>query len=162
RTNWKISEEIGHLFAYFSDSFTINVLHGLRFLWFFSGMKTLAVRGALFFTLPVLAVFIFATAYGHATGNPHNYYYLAAGPLCGIAGGLAFGRRFGLPLILGLSFGSIGFMFSLQQETRSGLFSDVVWTGLVSAFLFWLAGGCAMLSLPRRVRFNGAMALAVP
>jgi hypothetical protein len=52
-------------------------------------------------------------------------------------------------------------MFSLQ-ETRSALFTDVVWTGLVSAFLFWVAGGCAMLTLPQAMRFNGAAALAIP
>jgi hypothetical protein len=52
-------------------------------------------------------------------------------------------------------------MFSLQQG-RSALFSDVVWTSLVSAFLFWTVGGCAMLALPADLRFNGAMTMAVP
>jgi hypothetical protein len=105
---------------------------------------------------------LFHAAYAHATGNAQNYYYLAAGPLCGIVGGLAFGRRIGLSVILGICFGTIGLMLSLQDQNRSPLFSDVVWTGLVSAFLFWTAGGCAMLTLPSRLRSGGAMALAVP
>src|SRR5439155_1174392 len=36
------------------------------------------------------------------------------------------------------------------------------WTGFVSAFLFWIAGGCAMLTLPADMRFNGAATLAIP
>jgi hypothetical protein len=52
-------------------------------------------------------------------------------------------------------------MFALQ-DARSAWFSDVVWTGLVSAFLFWVTGGCAMLTLPAEERFNGAAALAIP
>jgi hypothetical protein len=63
--------------------------------------------------------------------------------------------------VLGLCFGMIGVMFALQ-DARSALFSDVIWTGFVSAFLFWVAGGCAMLTLPAELRFNGAAALAVP
>jgi hypothetical protein len=123
-------------------------------------MNKLPIRGALAFGLPIIAVFAIDAVYAHMTGQPHNYVYLAAGPLCGLVGGLAFGRRIGLPLVLGSCFGIIGLMFSLQ-EARSPLFSDVVWTGLVSAFLFWVAGGCAMLVLPTHLRFNGAMTMAV-
>lgn len=124
-------------------------------------MNKLPIRGALAFGLPVVAVFAVDALYAHLSGQPHNYVYLAAGPLCGLIGGLAYGRRIGLPLVLGVCFGITGLMFSLQ-EARSPLFSDVVWTGLVSAFLFWTAGGCAMLVLPTRLRFNGAMIMAVP
>jgi hypothetical protein len=125
-------------------------------------MNRLAIRGALAFGLPVLAVLLFHAIYTYATGNTQNYIYLAAAPLCGIVGGLAFGRRIGLSITLGICFATIGLMLSLQDQNRSPLFSDVVWTGLVSAFLFWVAGGCAMLALPSRLRFNGAMAFAVP
>jgi len=52
-------------------------------------------------------------------------------------------------------------MFSLQGN-RSPWFSDVVWTGFVAAFLFCVAGGCAMLVLPARLRFDGAGTLAIP
>jgi hypothetical protein len=125
-------------------------------------MNRLAIRGALAFGLPVLAVLLFHAAYAHTTGNTQNYIYLAAAPLCGIVGGLAFGRRIGLSVTLGVCFATIGLMLSLQDQNRSPLFSDVVWTALVSAFLFWVSGGCAMLALPSRLRFNGAMAFAVP
>jgi hypothetical protein len=125
-------------------------------------MNKLATRGALAFGLPILAVLLFHAIYTYATGNTQNYVYLAAGPLCGIVGGLAFGRRIGLSITLGICFATIGLMLSLQDQNRSPLFSDVVWTGLVSAFLFWVAGGCTMLALPSRLRFNGAMAFAVP
>ena len=118
-------------------------------------MNRFALRGAIAFSIPVLFVFVFSVV------HPAGYYFLAAGPLCGLAGGLAFGRRWGLPIVLGLCFGLIGLMFSLQ-DTRSALFSDVIWTGFVSAFLFWVAGGCAMLTLPADLRFNGAAALAIP
>ncbi len=124
-------------------------------------MKPLAVRGAIGFGLPVLAAFLLYAAYVHSTGNNQNYWYLVAGPLCGIVGGLVLGRRVGLPVVLGVCFASIGFMLALQEQARSPLFSDVVWTGLVSSFLFWIAGGCAMLALPRSLRFNGAMSFAV-
>ena len=115
--------------------------------------KRLAVRGALAFTIPVLIAFglTFYT----------NYFFLATGPLCGIAGGLACGRRWGLPLVLGSCFGLTGILFALQQ-TRSGWFTDVVWVGLVSAFLFWCIGACAVLLLPSDLRFRGAMAFAIP
>ena len=124
-------------------------------------MRKLEVRGALAFGLPILVVLAVYAAYAHATGHTQNYYYLAAGPLCGIVGGLAFGRRLAFPIVLSLCFGTVGLMFSLQQG-RSALFSDVVWTSLVSAFLFWTVGGCAMLALPAHLRFNGAMTMAVP
>ena len=124
-------------------------------------MNRLPIRGALAFGLPVIAVFIAGSVYARMTGQPHNDVYLAAGPLCGLIGGLLFGRRIGLALVLAVCFGTIGLMFSLQ-EAHSPLFSDVVWTGLVSAFLFWVAGGSAMLALPSHLRFNGAMMMAVP
>src|SRR5881296_4259823 len=108
-----------------------------------------AVRGAFAFTLPVL---IAVGMTFHA-----NYYFLAAGPLCGIVGGLAYGRRRGLPIILGTCFGLAGILFALQ-DTRSALFIDVVWVGLVSGFMFWSIGAFATLVLPASVRFRGAMA----
>jgi hypothetical protein len=123
-------------------------------------MRRLPVRKVLAFVLPALAVFAVYAAIARATGQQRNHYYLAAGPLCGVVGGLAYARRPALPIVLGLCFGIVGLMFSLQ-ETRSPLFSDVVWTGLVSAFLFWVAGVCAMLTLPADLRFNGAMTMAV-
>jgi hypothetical protein len=52
-------------------------------------------------------------------------------------------------------------MFILQ-EGRSNLFIDVVFTGIVSAFVFWIAGGCAVLALPSELRFDGAKAFAIP
>ena len=116
-------------------------------------MKRLAVRGALAFTIPVLIAFALTF---HA-----NYYFLAAGPLCGIVGGLAYGRRWGLPIVLGSCFGLTGILFALQQ-TRSAWFTDVVWVGIVSAFLFWCIGACAVLLLPTDLRFRGAMAFAIP
>jgi hypothetical protein len=124
-------------------------------------MNRLPIRGVLAFGLPIIAVFALDAVYARVSGQPHNYIYLAAGPLCGLIGGLAYGRRIGLSLVLGVCFGIVGLMFSLQ-EGRSPLFSDVVWTGLVSAFLFWVVGGCAMLALPIHLRFNGAMMMAVP
>ena len=66
-----------------------------------------------------------------------------------------------MPIVLALCFATVGFLFSLQ-EARSPWFSDVIWTGFVSAFLFWIAGGCAMLTLPADMRFNGAATLAIP
>src|SRR5438552_4494324 len=125
-------------------------------------MKRFALRGALAFGIPVLLVFAVSAARAAATGQSQSYYFLAAGPLCGIIGGLAYGRRWGLPIVLAISFGLVGLMFSLQSGPRSALFSDVIWTGFVSAFLFWVAGGCAMLTLPSELRFDGAAALAVP
>src|SRR5438552_14224000 len=124
-------------------------------------MKRFALRGALAFGIPVLLVFAVSAARAAATGQSQSYYFLAAGPLCGIVGGLAYGRRWGLPIVLGLCFGIVGLMFSLQGN-RSPWFSDVVWTGFVAAFLFWVAGGCAMLVLPARLRFDGAGTLAIP
>src|SRR5215470_16576949 len=130
-------------------------------------MNYFPLRSAIGFGIPVLLVF------GIAIIHPQGYYFLAAGPLCGIVGGLAFGRAqrkrdcahpqgmWGLALALGLCFGIVGFMFSLQ-DARSALFTDVVWTGFVSAFLFWVAGGCAVLTLPPDKRFNAAAALAIP
>jgi hypothetical protein len=116
-------------------------------------MKRLTARGAIAFTVPVLLAFGFASY--------SNYVFLAAGPLCGIVGGLAYGRRWGLPLVLGTSFGFTAVLFSLQ-DVRSPLFTDVVWVGLISAFLFWCIGVCAVLVLPAKLRFRGAMAFAIP
>jgi hypothetical protein len=118
-------------------------------------MKNVPLRSAIAFGLPVLVVFAFSLF------KPGSYYFLAAGPLCGIAGGLLLTRRIAAPIVLALCFATIGFMFALE-DARSPLFSDVVWTGLVSGFMFWVAGGCAVLALPVRMRFNGASALFVP
>src|SRR5262245_11689068 len=118
-------------------------------------MKHLPTRAAIAFVVPVILVFAFAMS------RADSYWFLLAGPLCGIVGGFAFGRRWGLSIVLGLCFGLVAFIFSLQ-DARSALFSDVIWTGFVSAFMFWLAGGCAMLALPQHLRFNGAAALAIP
>jgi hypothetical protein len=132
-----------------------------------SSMQNFPLRGAIAFAIPVVLVFAVSAV------HPQGYYFLAAGPLCGIVGGLAFGRvqpkrdsaqpqkTWGLAIVLGLCFGIVGFMFNLQ-EARSALFTDVVWTGFVSAFLFWVAGGCAVLTLPPEKRFNAAAALAIP
>jgi hypothetical protein len=118
-------------------------------------IKNLPTRAAIAFAIPVLVVFAFTIR------HPQGYYFLLAGPLCGLAGGLAFGRRWGFSIVLGLCFGTVAFLFSLQ-DARSSLFSDVIWTGFVSAFLFWVAGGSAMLTLPAHMRFNGAATLAIP
>jgi hypothetical protein len=117
-------------------------------------MKRLTARGAVAFAIPVLI------AFGLAFYS--KYLFLTAGPLCGIVGGLAYGRRWGLPLVLGISFGFTGVLLAVQQDTRSALFTDVVWVGLVFAFLFWCIGACAVLVLPARLRFRGATAFAVP
>src|SRR5438477_4893771 len=117
-------------------------------------MKRLTARGALAFAVPVFI------AFGLAFYS--KYLFLTAGPLCGIVGGLAYGRRWGLPLILGISFGFTGVLLAVQQDTRSALFTDVVLVGLVFAFLFWCIGACAVLVLPPKLRFRGAMAFAIP
>ena len=117
-------------------------------------MKRLTARGALAFAIPVFI------AFGLAFYS--KYLFLTAGPLCGIVGGLAYGRRWGLPLILGISFAFTGVLLAVQQDTRSALFTDVVLVGLVFAFIFWCIGACAVLVLPARLRFRGATAFAVP
>src|SRR5262245_49257495 len=48
-------------------------------------MKNLPVRAALAFTVPVLLVFVYWA------WHQQSDYFLLAGPLCGIIGGLAFG-----------------------------------------------------------------------
>src|SRR5438105_8846682 len=111
-------------------------------------------RGILAFTLPVLIVLGLTL---HA-----SYYFLVAGPLCGIIGGLAFGRRWSLPIILGTCFAMTGGLFALQQDIRTAWFTDVVWVGLASGFLFWCIGACAVMVLPSDLRFRGAMSFAVP
>ena len=120
-------------------------------------MNGLSIRGAAAFGLPAIILFGLALT----TSQPQTAYMLAAGPLCGIAGGLAFGRRWGLPIVLALSFGFVGAMFFLQ-DGRSASLVDVVLTGFVSAFLFWTAGICATLTLPVELRFAGANAFALP
>ena len=117
-------------------------------------MKRLTARGALAFTVPVLIAFVLASY--------SKYLFLTAGPLCGIVGGLAYGRRWGLPVVLGLSFGITGGLLTVQQDIRSALFTDMVWVGLVFGFLFWCIGACAVLVLPARLRFRGALAFAIP
>src|SRR5579862_8624513 len=117
-------------------------------------MKRLTDRGLIAFTIPVLIAFALAFY--------SKYFFLAAGPLCGIAGGLAYGRRWGLPVVLGLSFGIAGGLLTVQQDLRSGLFTDMVWVGLVFGFMFWCIGACAVLVLPAKLRFRGALAFAIP
>lgn len=117
-------------------------------------MKRLTARGAIAFAVPVLIAFSLAFY--------SKYLFLTAGPLCGIVGGLAYGRRWGLPLVLGTSFGFTSVLLVVQQDTRSALFTDVVWVGVVFAFLFWCIGACAVLVLPARLRFRGATAFAIP
>jgi len=120
-----------------------------------------AMRGAAAFGLTTLVVFGLSGWYAGTTGRAQADYFLAVGPLCGIIGGLAYGRRLGLPVVLAISFGFIGSMFILQ-DSRSTLLIDVVFTGVVSAFVFWIAGGCAVLALPSEFRFDGAKAFAIP
>ena len=117
-------------------------------------MKRLTARGVIAFTIPVLI------AFGLAFYS--KYLFLMAGPLCGIVGGLAYGRRWGLPVVLALSFGIAGGLLIVQQDLRSALFTDIVWVGLVFGFLFWCIGACAVLVLPARLRFRGALAFAIP
>jgi hypothetical protein len=121
-------------------------------------LKRFPIRGALAFTLPVLIVL--------GLTFRSNYYFLAAGPLCGIIGGLAFGppfrRSWSLPIILGTCFAMTGGLFALQQDIRTAWFTDVVWVGLASGFLFWCIGACAVMVLPSDLRFRGAMSFAVP
>jgi hypothetical protein len=131
-------------------------------------MLTNRIRVAIAFGIPVLLVFALSFSFA----NPKSYWFLLAGPLCGVVGGVAMRHakrkrdsaqplELGFPIVLGLCFGLVGFMFSLQ-DTRSALFSDVVWTSIVSAFLFWVAGGSAVLMLPAEKRFNAAASLAIP
>jgi hypothetical protein len=120
-------------------------------------MNTLAIRGAAAFGLPALVLLALAAT----TSMSQTGYVLAAGPLCGIVGGLVFRRRFGLPIVLTLSFAFVGSMF-LLQDVRSSLLFDVVLTGIVSAFVFWSVGICATLTLPDELRFRGASTFAVP
>ncbi len=119
------------------------------------------IRGAIAFALPVLAVAV-VTGFAVRAGHPQNYYFLAAAPLSGVIGSLAYGRRLGLPIVSGLCFGIAGILFALQEPGRSALIRDVVWVGLVSGVLFWSIGALAMLTLPPPLRFRGATAFAVP
>ena len=120
-----------------------------------------AVHGAGAFGLTSLVVFGLSAWYAGATGHSQVDTFLAVGPLCGIVVGFAYGHRLGLSIVLAISFGLIGSMFILQ-EGRSPLLIDVVFTGAVSAFVFWIAGGCAVLTLPSELRFDGAKAFAIP
>jgi hypothetical protein len=117
-------------------------------------MKRLTARGIIAFTIPVLLV--------SALAFHSKYLFVMAGPVCGIAGGLAYGRRWGLPLVLGTSFALTGGLLMVQQDSRSALFTDIVLVGLVFAFLFCCIGACAVLVLPARLRFSGALAFAIP
>ena len=142
------------------DHFRFTFDESPRLKVYLSAMKSLAVRGALAFGVPVLLVFALCIGFA-MTGHAQGYYFLLAGPLSGIAGGLAYGKRWGMPIVLAMCFATIGLMFSLQ-DVRSPWFSDVIWTGFVSAFMFWVVGGSAMLTLRAEMRFNGAAMLAVP
>src|SRR5438093_1283018 len=86
-----------------------------------------AVRGALGFGVTALVVFGVSAGYAIATGHSQAGYFLSAGPICGIVGGLAYGRRWLLSAVLAINFGLVGILFALQ-DTRSALASDVVRT----------------------------------
>ncbi len=120
-------------------------------------MNPLAIRGAAGFGAPVLLLFVLAAT----TNWSPAALVLALGPLSGLAGGLAFGRRRGLPVVLALSFASVGGMFWLQ-DGRSAMLIDVVYAGFVASFVFWLIGVCAALALPAAMRFSGAYTFAIP
>jgi hypothetical protein len=124
-------------------------------------MKRYAIRGAITFGVTALILFGLSVSYARTAPQSLADYFLVAGLICGVAGGLAYGRRVALPLVLGVNFGLVGYMFGLQDSRLTGL-SDVVYTGLASAFVFWFAGGCAVLALPARLRFDGARAFAIP
>ncbi|HYR82465.1 MAG TPA: hypothetical protein VE422_00145 [Terriglobia bacterium] len=124
-------------------------------------MTRFAVRGATAFGLTALIAFSLSVSYGRAAPQSQADYFLAAGLICGIAGGLAYGLRWGLPLVLGVNFALVAYVFGLQ-DTRLTSVSDVLYTGLASAGLFWLVGGCAVLALPSQLRFDGAKAFAIP
>ncbi len=121
------------------------------------GMNQLAMRGVAGFGVPVLTLLVLAATTGWSPAT----LVLAAGPLAGLAGGLSFGRRVSLPVVLMLSFGLIGAMFWLQ-DGRSANLIDVVYVGFVAAFVFWVVGLCATLALPAPLRFHGAFAFAMP
>ena len=120
-----------------------------------------AVRGALGFGLSPLVVFGVSAAYALVTGHDQTNYFLVVGPICGLVGGLAYGRGWFLSVVLAINCGLVGLLFGLQ-DARSPLPSDVVRTGLASGFLFWVVGACATLSLPAGLRFDGARTFAVP
>jgi hypothetical protein len=120
-----------------------------------------AIRGLVGFSVPILVVFSVSPFFSLTAGQTQTGYLLLAGPISGIAGGLAFGHRWRLALVLGLNFGFIAALFALQGA-RSALPSEIVWTGVASAVLFWIAGACATLTLPASMRFDGAKAFAIP
>jgi hypothetical protein len=124
-------------------------------------MTRFALRGAIAFGLTGLVVFGLSVSYARTAPQWQADYFLAAGLICGVVGGFAYGRRLALPIVFGLNFGLVAYLFGLQ-ETRLTSLSDVVYTGLASAFVFWLIGGCAVLALPARLRFDGAKAFAIP
>jgi hypothetical protein len=124
-------------------------------------MTRYAVGGALGFGVTTLIAFILSGWFATVTGDSQAVYFLAASPLCGIIGGLGYGRRVGLPVVFGIGFGLVASMFMLQ-DLRTNALMDVVLTGVVSGFLFWLVGGCATLALPSKLRFDGGKAMAVP
>jgi hypothetical protein len=121
-----------------------------------------ALRGAIGFGLTALLLFVLFIGYTITKGQPRIEYFYAVGPICGIIGGLAYGRRWGLPLLLGTCFAIFGVMLTMQDAGHSTLLTDVVMSGLASGFLFWTIGKCAMLTFPQHSRFDGAMAFAVP
>jgi len=124
-------------------------------------MTRFALRGAIGFGLTALIAFSLAVLYARTAPLLQADYFMAAGLICGVAGGLAYGRRWGLPLVFGVNLGLVAYLFGLQ-DARLVSPSDVLYTGLATAFVFWLVGGCAVLALPSRQRFDGAKAFAIP
>ena len=103
------------------------------------GRTNYAVRGAVASGLTVLIVFAVSAWHTAGTDLSHADYFLAAGPLCGIVGGIAYGRRVGLPIVLALWFAIVGAIFLFPEPSTS--LAKVVWMGIVTAFVFWVIGG---------------------
>ena len=74
-----------------------------------------ALRGAIGFGLTALLLFILFAGYTITKGQPRIEYFYAAGPICGIIGGFSYGRRWGLPLLLGTCFAIFGVMLTMQD-----------------------------------------------
>jgi len=110
-------------------------------------MTRFALRGAIGFGLTALIAFSLAVLYARTAPLLQADYFMVAGLICGVAGGLAYGRRWGLPLVFGVNLGLVAYLFGLQ-DARLLSPSDVLYTGLATAFVFWLVGGCAVLALP--------------
>src|SRR2546428_36714 len=109
-------------------------------------MTRFALRGAIGFGLTALIAFSLAVLYARTAPLLQADYFMVAGLICGVAGGLAYGRRWGLPLVFGVNLGLVAYLFGLQ-DARLVSPSDVLYTGLATAFVFWLVGGCAVLAL---------------